>query len=964
MRLTLAHLRSHRLTLGMLLVCIALTACGSYLLLSYQQRNAQVKHAAMLTGTVAVERLQRHLIEALAATYPPASAVRLFGDIPDFPALARELMRHYPGIHSLQLAPLGIVEEIYPLEGNERAIGHDLLADPNRKIDALRSIDSRELTLAGPVDLLQGGRAVIGRLPIFTSQADGSTRFWGFSIALIGFEDLLERAELTSLRVDHGYNYALSRIDPVSRQRHTVARSMNSALQDPVRIDIQVPGGQWELAVVPHQGWQTRRITPTGLLLVLLVMVPTLLFAGHQVTHPARLSRRIERKTAQLAAANTRLLEEADLRQRAVEALQVSEARWRQLVTYAGDGLLVHDGKGAFSEVNAQAAQLLGMPRERLLATTTMPEMANGALATLTAMLHKSMVSGDIVHGELARTDGGRVPVELATARLGDGEPARYLTLLRDISDRITIERALNAAHDGLEQRVALRSSELRDISHQLKQEIAARRAAERRLRRSKQTADESLEAKNRFMANVSHEIRTPINGLLGMLSLLDEEPIDVHARLQVRSALDAGGRLLALLNNLLHLARFEAREQNVVYESVDPHLFCTQLLEQAKRAHPGLDLHLDVDPALPAAVALDVELTGQVLEQALGWIADHAAHSQVAIEVRHGQCRCMPRLLFEIHGDRSPHEHGGSEHAESLQLAVSRELVNLLDGNIHWYPDEMGGFHCRLSLPLTPDGMTEEHLDPGERQQLAGLRVTAFVPCQECTEGWHALRRAGSIVDTRAGYAAIDYWLASASADSADAHVVCAEIDPSLLLRLRERSAASGADGPLRIELGGNGDGVAIGLAPPIHHAELASTLLTLHQRRDRPMSTEVTPRRVLVVDDDAVNRKVVSSLLRNLGHRADEAGDGPAALEMLRHEPYDYVLLDIRMPGMDGPATARRIRQAQTAEGPRPVVLAMTALDAGAEFGEAIEAGMDGVLEKPLTADRLRVELARWKV
>ena len=111
--------------------------------------------------------------------------LHLYGEIQNFDALADNIIANYGGISSLQLAPQGIVTQIYPLEGNEKAIGHNLLKDPARRTEALKTIQSRKLTLAGPFELIQGGKAVIGRLPVFSADKDGTDNFWGFTIVLI-----------------------------------------------------------------------------------------------------------------------------------------------------------------------------------------------------------------------------------------------------------------------------------------------------------------------------------------------------------------------------------------------------------------------------------------------------------------------------------------------------------------------------------------------------------------------------------------------------------------------------------------------------------------------------------------------------------------------------------------------------------------------------------------------------------
>jgi hypothetical protein len=142
-----------------------------------------------------------HAVErALTATYALAALVRQgHGNVANFEEVGAELIPFYPGADSLQLAPGGIIRRIVPLAGNERALGHDLLADPARNKEAFLARDTGRLTLAGPFDLMQGGIGAVGRLPVFIDDASGTSRFWGFVTVLIRFPEALSAAQLPQL---------------------------------------------------------------------------------------------------------------------------------------------------------------------------------------------------------------------------------------------------------------------------------------------------------------------------------------------------------------------------------------------------------------------------------------------------------------------------------------------------------------------------------------------------------------------------------------------------------------------------------------------------------------------------------------------------------------------------------------------------------------------------------------------
>lgn len=137
-------------------------------------RTLEKKKLALNVAVDHAHSLQLQIDQALSATYALAALVRQgSGGIRDFETVGKEMLPLYPGISSLQLAPRGIVAEIVPKAGNEVAFGHDLLHDPQRKIEALAAIESKKLTLAGPFELLQGGVGMVGRLPVFLQGEGG-----------------------------------------------------------------------------------------------------------------------------------------------------------------------------------------------------------------------------------------------------------------------------------------------------------------------------------------------------------------------------------------------------------------------------------------------------------------------------------------------------------------------------------------------------------------------------------------------------------------------------------------------------------------------------------------------------------------------------------------------------------------------------------------------------------------------
>jgi serine phosphatase RsbU (regulator of sigma subunit) len=190
-----------------------------------------------------------------------------------------------------------------------------LLEDPARRAEAERTINSGKLTLVGPVELIQGGVAVIGRLPVFLPDKSGNQKFWGFSIVLIPLDELLDRAELDQLSRD-GFEYQLWRISPETGKRHNFASSLKGELIGPIDHSFSVPNATWHLTVTD----QKAPISATTLLLeqivVLALSISVALAMYRAQTDATRLKNEVQERTRELRKANSLLEDDVAYRTR------------------------------------------------------------------------------------------------------------------------------------------------------------------------------------------------------------------------------------------------------------------------------------------------------------------------------------------------------------------------------------------------------------------------------------------------------------------------------------------------------------------------------------------------------------------------------------------------------------------------------------------------------------------------
>ncbi|MBU3823834.1 MAG: EAL domain-containing protein [Candidatus Oceanisphaera merdipullorum] len=232
-----------------LMAFICIFAAGSYYThLSIEARSKEQQRSMEEVVSTQASAIERHLTHSLSSTYILAQEVRRSnGQLNNFDSFAKDVMQTIGGVSSLQLAPNGITQQIYPLEGNEKGIGHNLLLSDTRSKEAWQAIDNKTLTLAGPFMLVQGRMGILARNPVFLEN-NGKPYFWGFATALLYLEDLLSFTEIDQLnRKD--YAFELSRLHPDTNQLDIFARSSKALTEQQVRKVIRVHNGEWFLAM-------------------------------------------------------------------------------------------------------------------------------------------------------------------------------------------------------------------------------------------------------------------------------------------------------------------------------------------------------------------------------------------------------------------------------------------------------------------------------------------------------------------------------------------------------------------------------------------------------------------------------------------------------------------------------------------------------------------------------------------
>lgn len=196
-----------------------------------------------------------NLDRALSSTYTLQAllAQNDGGFIRNFEEIAAEILPSYPGVIELALAPRGIIQQVAPLHGNEKALGLNLFEAKTQNKESFLARDSGKLTLAGPLELVQGGIGLVGRLPIFENSAT-KEGFWGFALAVIRISEILDSTKMAQLEHD-GLSYIVWRTHPDSKEKQVIFQSHNTHFINPIEYTFNIPNGAWTITLAPEKGW-------------------------------------------------------------------------------------------------------------------------------------------------------------------------------------------------------------------------------------------------------------------------------------------------------------------------------------------------------------------------------------------------------------------------------------------------------------------------------------------------------------------------------------------------------------------------------------------------------------------------------------------------------------------------------------------------------------------------------------
>jgi PAS domain S-box-containing protein len=524
-----------------------------------------------------------------------------------------------------------------------------------------------------------------------------------------------------------------------------------------------------------------------------------------------------------------------------------------------------------------------------------------------------------------------------------------------------------------------------------------------RALEVSKRRAEEATATKSAFLANMSHEIRTPLNAILGMTALTLDTRLTDTQRDYLSTVKSSGEALLALINDILDFSKIEARHLDLEARPFDLREAvgdaCRVLALRA--TEKGLELACEIEPDVPDQLVGDAGRLRQVLVNIIGNAVKFTNRGEVVVRVA-VERTTGPDVVLQftvsdtgigIPGDMLSHIFRPFTQADSsttrryggtgLGLAIAERLVELMGGRL-WVESEVdrgSTFHFTTAFTRRDASVASDAA--ARTRGLEGLRVLVVDDhatnrriLEHMLSSWQM--EPTTVADARSAMAALRQATPRERFDAVITDCQMPEVDGFMLAREIRGDARVRSTPIIMLTSMGRAEDVAecqrMGLdaylTKPVKHSDLLDTLVSLFGSAARSATVaaaSAAPRpsrrlRILVAEDNAVNRQLALTILGKRGHAVHGVEDGQQAVEQAAAGRYDVIVMDLQMPRMSGLDATMAIRDRERRTGRHVPIIALTAHAMRGDRERCLAAGMDGYLTKPIDVEELAATVERF--
>jgi CheY-like chemotaxis protein len=536
------------------------------------------------------------------------------------------------------------------------------------------------------------------------------------------------------------------------------------------------------------------------------------------------------------------------------------------------------------------------------------------------------------------------------------------------------------------------------ELQRQLTECCEIKQYAVKNAKNAREEAEFANRNKSELLAMISHDVRTPMNAMLGMASLLNETTLTEEQQEYSTAILNSGESLITIINDILlkdilQHSKVELGNE-LEFNDFDLHTAVEEVLEVlgSKGSRTTLDLLYEIDDKVPAQITGDPQRLRQILTNLVENAFRFTTDGEIFIGVRVADARYDDKLILEFevrdtgkgmtaeilrqvsHELALPDNGDSASGVLGLPLIICKRLVNMMGGAIKVESTEEEGTVFRFTICVSKSNKPMQKYVYAEMVSQLGKKVL-ITDDNKCSAG--LLKRQ------------LQEWkLQPSVAESAEQALQILAQDPAFELVLCDLNMP-GTNGvelakqikkqspKLPVILLSSADDDSFRKHPELFTAAInkpvrqhllsKEVVKALNPKgsdklKSEKISTDFSrlyPLNILIAEDDAMNQKMVTMVLKKLGYNAQIASNGKEVLEVVSQRTFDLILMDIQMPEMDGLEATRMIRLCLSTQ---PVIIAMTANSLQGDREDCLKAGMDDYLSKPVKLTELVNVLEKW--